>query len=94
MKIAIIIIGIILMIFNLYLGKIHRNLHKRGIYKSYLRFSFKRLNDAISEVKDNTIKLELYKVKKIFKVYLMIFYIELVLLISTVVQMIISSSSK
>jgi hypothetical protein len=82
MTFVIITLGGILIIFNFALGRIHLNLYMRGIYNSDKRFSFKRLNQCIGNTRDEHIKIFLIKIKKLFIVYLIVFYLEISLILN------------
>jgi hypothetical protein len=86
MTLVIIILGVILILFNLTLGITQLNLYQRGIYNSDKRFSYKRLNQCIVNISDDNVKILLLKIKKLFVLYLILFYLEVSLILNQLIH--------
>lgn len=79
------IIGLILIIANIYFGSVHRYIYNKELYKSTWRISLKALNIAISNSRKDKIDTEkLIKVRRLYYFYLMLFYAECILIIITI----------
>jgi len=74
MDVFVMIVGLIYGCFSIYIGFAQHSLWSRGVYNSNQRFSYKRIKSAIAVAKDQEQVNELNKAKRIYTVYLILFY--------------------
>ncbi|OJW54310.1 MAG: hypothetical protein BGO55_11460 [Sphingobacteriales bacterium 50-39] len=72
MEFIIIFLGIVVYIFNFYLGFAQNSLIERNLYHSDRRFSFRRINSALALAKKEDQIKALQKARKIYSIYLIL----------------------
>ena len=83
MEVIIIFLGLFLIVYNLYIGYLYKNLYDKKLVRTYMRISLKILNKSLLTAKGNDKKIIL-NCKKKYKYFLFFFYLELFLIIISI----------
>jgi len=78
---VIVVLGVLLIVLNVFIGYFHSKLWDTGIYKSTKRFSLKKLRKVSCNVTNAIDYYLLRKAKLIYLLFLGIFYLELLLIV-------------
>ncbi|KUJ60742.1 hypothetical protein AR687_17110 [Flavobacteriaceae bacterium CRH] len=76
MKIIVTVIGLFLILLNLYVGSLYKDLYMRHIVNTIKRVSLKTLNIALQQ-SNKSEGILILKYKKYYILFLILFYIEL-----------------
>lgn len=76
MKIITTVIGLFLILLNIYIASLYRDLYMKGIINTDKRVSLKILNQALLKTSNNE-RILILKCKKYYVFFLALFYIEL-----------------
>ena len=86
MGILIIVIIVLLGLLNFYFGSFHLQNFQTGKIQTIRRISLKILKDTLNKTSDKDEQVKLRNVIKIYKVYLGLWVIEVVLIVVTIVD--------
>lgn len=81
----IVIIGCIIILLNIYIGYLQNELFSKGLYLSYKRVSIYRLNKAIGKCKNVIDKKYIFRIKKVYCFFLVLFYLEIILIVISII---------